>query len=254
MGAYLSSLSIASRLAALFAMVAALMAVIGGSGWMALRTADASLETVLADRVVPLGDLKTISDHYAVDQAQQTQKTVRGLAHAAEKIGEIVDLINSVAAQTNLLALNATIEAARAGDAGRGFAVVASEVKALAGQTGKATDDIAAQISSVRAEIETTVKAIEAIVETISALNQIAAATAAAVEEQDAATQEIARNVEQAAAGTQEVSANIGGVTQAADETGSAAGQVLQAAAELQRQSDDMRHLVDGFIARVRAA
>ena len=190
----------------------------------------------------------------AVGQAQQTQESVRGLALAAEKIGEIVDLINSVAAQTNLLALNATIEAARAGEAGRGFAVVASEVKALAGQTAKATDEIAAQINGVRREIDSTVKAIKSIADTIGSLNEIAAATAAAVEEQDAATQEIARNVEQAAVGTQEVNSNIGAVTQAAEETGSAAGQVLKAAGEMARQSDAMRQFVDGFIARVRAA
>lgn len=190
----------------------------------------------------------------AVDEAHQTQLSVRSLALAAEKIGEIVDLINSVAAQTNLLALNATIEAARAGEAGRGFAVVASEVKALAGQTAKATDEIASQINGVRREIDSTVKAIQSITSTIGSLNEIAAATAAAVEEQDAATQEIARNVEQAATGTQEVSSNIGGVTEAAGETGSAAGQVLKAAAELSRQSDALRQFVDGFIARVRAA
>ncbi len=190
----------------------------------------------------------------AVEEAQQTQLSVRGLALAAEKIGEIVDLINSVAAQTNLLALNATIEAARAGEAGRGFAVVASEVKALAGQTAKATDEIASQINGVRSEIDSTVKAIESITSTIGSLNEIAAATAAAVEEQDAATQEIARNVEQAATGTQEVTSNIGGVTEAAGETGSAAGQVLKAAAELSRQSDALRQFVDGFVARVRAA
>jgi methyl-accepting chemotaxis protein len=190
----------------------------------------------------------------ATNEAERTQATVRGLAQAAEKIGEIVDLINSIAAQTNLLALNATIEAARAGEAGRGFAVVASEVKSLAGQTARATEDIAGQISAVRREIGTTVGAIETIVEMIGRMNEIAASIAAAVEQQNAATEEIARNVEQAALGTRDVSSSIGGVSRAAFDTGTAATQVLQAAAALSEQSETMRRSVDAFIENVRAA
>ncbi len=187
-------------------------------------------------------------------QAQRTQGTVTALADAASKIGAIVDLISSIAAQTNLLALNATIEAARAGDAGRGFAVVASEVKSLATQTAKATDEIAQQIGAIRDDIEGTVGATEAVVETIGKISAIAAAIAAAVEEQDAATHEIARSVEQAARGTQEVSTNIEGVTRAVGETGTTAAEVLAAARALTEQSTRMRGLVDHFLAEVRAA
>ena len=190
----------------------------------------------------------------AVSQAEKTQVAVRNLAATAHKIGEVVEMINNIAGQTNLLALNATIEAARAGDAGKGFAVVAGEVKALAGQTAKATDDIAAQINAVQGEIETTVGAIEGIAQTISRIRDIAGSIAAAVEEQGAATGEIARNVEQAAAGTDEVSANTAGVTQAAGETGSAAMEVLTTADRLFEQSASMQRFVDRFIAQVRAA
>ena len=217
----------------------------------------ASAAEELASSITEIGrqmeQTHQIANKAALD-AQQTQSTVRGLAASAQKIGQVVDLINDIAAQTNLLALNATIEAARAGEAGRGFAVVANEVKTLANQTAKATGDIAGQINAVRTEIGSTVEAIEGIVGTISEINQIAAATAAAVEQQQAATREIARNVEQAAVGTQEVSSNIEGVTQAAGETGSACTQVLQSARQLGDQADDMRRFVDAFLSKVRAA
>jgi methyl-accepting chemotaxis protein len=190
----------------------------------------------------------------AATQALETQTTVQSLMRSAEKIGEIVGLINSISSQTNLLALNATIEAARAGEAGKGFAVVASEVKALAHQTAKATDEIAAQIETVRGEIGVTVGAIETIVGTINRINQIVTATAAAVEEQGAATQEIARNVDEAARGTRDVNSNISSVTQAAGETGAAAGQVLGSAQDLARQSESLRAFVGRFVEEVRAA
>ncbi len=189
----------------------------------------------------------------AVDQAGHTDQVVRGLAESADRIGEVVDLINDIASQTNLLALNATIEAARAGDAGKGFAVVANEVKNLANQTAKATDEISGQIGSVQASTREAVSAIEAITGIIGRISEIASAIASAVEEQGAATQEIARNTEQAAAGTQEVSGNIGGVTQAAGEAGAAASQVLSSADDLARQSERLRAEVEAFIAKVRA-
>ncbi|MBE0529670.1 MAG: HAMP domain-containing protein [Rhodospirillales bacterium] len=190
----------------------------------------------------------------AVSEAEQTNVKVQGLAQAANKIGEVVALITDIAEQTNLLALNATIEAARAGDAGKGFAVVASEVKNLANQTAKATDEIGAQIAGIQAATQEAVAAINSITKTISKINEVNSGVASAVEEQGAATQEIARNVEQAAAGTQEVSANIGGVSQAANETGAAAGQINRAAGELSRQSETLRAEVDKFLANVRAA
>ncbi len=190
----------------------------------------------------------------AVADAGRTNDQVKALAEAAQKIGDVVKLINGIAGQTNLLALNATIEAARAGEAGKGFAVVASEVKSLANQTAKATDEISAQVTSIQGATADSVHAIQTITETIGRINEIAAAIASAVEEQGAATQEIARNVQQAAAGTNEVSSNITGVTKAATDTGAAAGQVLGASGELSTQSEALGAKVDAFIARIRAS
>src|SRR6185503_11951280 len=132
--------------------------------------------------------------------------TVLGLSSAAETIGDVVKLINAIAGQTNLLALNATIEAARAGEAGRGFAVVAAEVKNLADQTGKATGEISSQVAAIQASSVDAVKAIQSINVTIAEINEIASSIASAVEEQSAATQEIARNVQNAAVGTKDIS------------------------------------------------
>ena len=190
----------------------------------------------------------------AVDEARRTDQTVSGLSDAAQKIGEVAELIRSIAGQTNLLALNATIEAARAGEAGKGFAVVASEVKNLANQTARATEEIAGQIDSIQGASRASVEAIKSISLTIAEMNKIAGAIAAAVEEQSAATQEIARNVQQAAAGTQEVNSNIAGVTNASQLTGQAAKSVLGAADNLARESGTLKTQVDRFIAGVRAA
>ena len=188
----------------------------------------------------------------AVTVADVAQGVMHGLDEATSRIGEVVNLINDIAAQTNLLALNATIEAARAGDAGKGFAVVANEVKHLANQTGKATEEISDQIGAVQDSTGKAVIAIGQISSIISRISEINSAIASAVEEQGAATQEIARNVDQAAAGTQEVSANIIGVNQAAGEAGHAANEVLQAASELGRQSALLSSEVTNFIATIR--
>ena len=190
----------------------------------------------------------------AVDQARKTNDRVGELSKAAARIGDVVELINTIAGQTNLLALNATIEAARAGEAGRGFAVVASEVKALAEQTAKATGEIGQQITGIQAATQESVGAIKEISGTIEKLSEISSAIAAAVEEQGAATQEISRNVQQAAQGTQQVSSNITDVQRGASETGSASSQVLSAAQSLSGDSNRLKLEVDRFLATVRAA
>ncbi|OPY97657.1 chemotaxis protein [Bradyrhizobium sacchari] len=190
----------------------------------------------------------------AVGQARSTTERVSELSKAASRIGDVVELINTIAGQTNLLALNATIEAARAGEAGRGFAVVASEVKALAEQTAKATGEIGQQISGIQAATNDSVGAIKEISSTIERLSEISSAIAAAVEEQGAATQEIARNVQQAAQGTQQVSSNITDVQRGATETGTASSQVLSAAQMLSNDSNRLKTEVSKFLSNVRAA
>jgi methyl-accepting chemotaxis protein len=190
----------------------------------------------------------------AVDQARKTNDRVSELSKAAARIGDVVELINTIAGQTNLLALNATIEAARAGEAGRGFAVVASEVKALAEQTAKATGEIGQQITGIQAATQESVGAIKEISGTIERLSEISSTIAAAVEEQGAATQEISRNVQQAAQGTQQVSSHIVDVQRGASETGSASSQVLSSAQSLSSDSNRLKLEVGKFLATVRAA
>jgi methyl-accepting chemotaxis protein len=190
----------------------------------------------------------------AVQETEKTNSQIQGLAEAAQRIGDVVKLINDIAGQTNLLALNATIEAARAGEAGKGFAVVASEVKSLANQTAKATEEISAKIAEMQSATSHSVQAVQGIGQTIARINEIATTIASAVEEQGAATQEIARNVQQASAGTAEVSTNIVGVTKAANDTGAASTQVLGAAGELSKQSEHLRGQVDTFLSKIRAA
>lgn len=190
----------------------------------------------------------------AVDHARRTNDRVSELAKAACRIGDVVELINTIAGQTNLLALNATIEAARAGEAGRGFAVVASEVKALAEQTAKATGEIGQQVTGIQAATQESVAAIKEISGTIEKLSEISSTIAAAVEEQGAATQEISRNVQQAAQGTQQVSSNTADVQRGASETGSASSQVLSAAQSLSSDSNRLKLEVRKFLNSVRAA
>lgn len=187
----------------------------------------------------------------AVEEALATDETMRGLADSAERVGEVVGLIQEIASQTKLLALNATIESARAGEAGKGFAVVASEVKNLADQTAKATKQIADQIGSIQKASQAAVSAIESIRRTIEQANEASSAIASAVEEQGAATQEITRNVQEAAGGTREVSSNISGVTQAAAENSQAAAEMLQATnalAEKAAQLDALRAEIEAFM------
>jgi methyl-accepting chemotaxis protein len=190
----------------------------------------------------------------AVAQAGRTNGTVDGLSSAAQKIGEIVGLIQDIARHTNLLALNATIEAARAGEQGKGFAVVASEVKTLANQTAKATEEIVAQVQAIRDATGGAVNEIQSIGATIGQINEVDSAIAAAIQEQGAATSEIANNVNQAAQGTQEVSANIVGVSDASRAVGDAALQLRDTASELAQKSDLLKREVADFLAMVRAA
>lgn len=190
----------------------------------------------------------------AVEKAEQTNAKVEGLSEASQKIGEVVSLINDIAAQTNLLALNATIEASRAGEAGKGFAVVASEVKSLATQTAKATEEIGAQITAIQDETQEAVNAIQGIGASISEISDTTTAIASAVEEQGAATREIAANVQQAASGTQDVSSNISEVSRGVQETGSSAKQVLSSAEHLGSQSEDLQAAVASFLDKVKAA
>jgi methyl-accepting chemotaxis protein len=193
----------------------------------------------------------TTMSQEATRQAQVTVSQVSDMAATAEKIGDIIALIQQIASQTNLLALNATIEAARAGEAGKGFAVVAAEVKNLADQMAKAMIEIGEQISGIQNATSLSAKSIGGIAELIREIDETATRIAAAVEEQGVATQEIARNVQEASAGTREVSQAIGGVTEAATASSAASSQVLSSASNLSRQSDELQTAVSNFVAAI---
>jgi len=229
----------------------------------AVSAASANVQTVAAATTQLSASIQEISRQIAqsntvageaVREAAETSDTMTTLAEAAMRIGDVVRLISDIAGRTNLLALNATIEAARAGDAGKGFAVVASEVKNLATQTARATEDITAQVSAMQASTEMAVAAIARIGRTIVGLNGIAASIAAAVEEQSAATQEIARNVQATSERTSEVSGDIGGMIAAVEQSGRESARALAAADEMERQSAALRGRVGGFLADIRAA
>ncbi|UKJ73128.1 methyl-accepting chemotaxis protein [Azospirillum brasilense] len=190
----------------------------------------------------------------AAAKATETNGIVEGLAEAAQRIGQVVDLIGEIAEQTNLLALNATIEAARAGEAGKGFAVVATEVKNLAGQTAKATEEISSQVAQMQAATGGAVGAIRTISDAVGTISSTVTEIARAMEQQGLATREIAQNVNQAAEGTQEVMHHIAEVTNAATKTGGAADAVLSASRTLARQADHLRSEVQGFLNKVRTA
>jgi methyl-accepting chemotaxis protein len=229
----------------------------------ASEEASASVSTVaaateeLASSVAEIGRQVTHSSgvaDQAVVKAGQTTEMVAGLTAAGEKIGDVLRLIGAIASQTNLLALNATIEAARAGEAGRGFAVVASEVKELASQTAKATEEIAGQVTAIQSATGNCVIAIGGISDTIREISGIATTIAAAVEEQDSATREIARSVQQAAAGTSEVSHNVAGASQAAHQSRTLADNVMVASGQLSQHADALFKSVDTFLAGLRDA
>ena len=189
----------------------------------------------------------------AVAQANNTNVTVQSLSEAAQKVGDVVALINDIAAQTNLLALNATIEAARAGDAGKGFAVVANEVKSLANQTSRATEEIAQQVSAIQNATNQSVSAIKEIAETISRVNDIAATISATVDDGRAAAQEIARNVAEASTGTQEVTRNIIGINQTMDQVHTVSSDVKAASDSVVSKSNHLKSEMHAFFMRIQA-
>jgi hypothetical protein len=190
----------------------------------------------------------------ATKEATRSNTMVNALAESARRIGEVVDLIASIASQTNLLALNATIEAARAGDAGKGFAVVANEVKVLATQTAKATEEIGAQIASVQEETRQTVEAIRSIGSVIDQVRQISSGIATTVEQQNMATQDIARNVHEAASGTREVSSRIDSVARATQTAVTVAERSLASAVGLAGGAATLNKEVQSFLGSVAAA
>jgi methyl-accepting chemotaxis protein len=236
---------------------------LGANASAAVQQTTASVQTVASateELTASIGEIsRQVNESMAiamkaVETARGTSETVRGLAQTSEKIGAVVSLIQDIAEQTNLLALNATIEAARAGDAGKGFAVVASEVKQLANQTGNATEEIAQQIAATQEITTAAVAAIGEVNGVIEHISEISTAIAGAVEEQGAATQDIAANLQQAAGGTNEVAEVVTRVNDEADHTSSAAQDVKVMSGDLSAQAEQIKGSIESFLRDVKAA
>ncbi|MEM8744204.1 MAG: methyl-accepting chemotaxis protein [Pseudomonadota bacterium] len=218
-----------------------------------VATATEELSTSIAEITRQVEDAASVVGE-AGDNVKSTTERVSSLATAADKIGDIVTMIQDIAEQTNLLALNATIEAARAGDAGKGFAVVASEVKTLANQTAKATEEISSQISEIQSSTGDAVTAIQAISKTMDTISKYTASINTSVEQQNAATGEINASVHQAATSARSVSDNMDGLSASVSETTQSAAQVEHASTSVAEQADQLRKTVDDFLEKVAAA
>lgn len=203
-------------------------------------------------QVADMANKSSTASQSAANEADQSSKEMEELKNTIDKVSDVANFISDIAQQTNLLALNATIEAARAGDAGKGFAVVASEVKALANETGKATEDIRNQVSEIFTKSESAVKSIASVKSVIDEVKEASVNTAEAVEQQKLAMSEIAKNVEQTSGGTRQISANIMEISKTANETGNASEQVLEAVTSLAKQSEILKSGVSDFISGIK--
>ena len=218
-----------------------------------VASATEELSASISEISQQMTEARTVAGH-ANEESRRANQQIQGLVDSAQRIGEVVRLIQDIASQTNLLALNATIEAARAGDAGKGFAVVAGEVKTLASQTARATEEISRQITEIQGMTDAAVRGVQGISDVIDTMGGITTGIASAVEEQGAATGEIARNVNEVAASTHEISVSIEDVRSAVEQSRCVADDLSRAAATMTEQAERLKADVAGFLDEVREA